>query len=306
MRRVRRGRRAICVAAATLTLVLGLLLAWQVRLQSQRAAEQRHLAQRLPVLTAAERLPRCMPGAAAPLKLLILGQSNAANHGEREDPRAGALDVWVPQGCVQARDPLPGGTGSGGSIWSRLPDALARIGYRRPLSVSIIAVDSTSIIEWSDDQGPLGRHLRQRLQALASAGWRPDLVLWQQGEADVQRGTTQASYVQGFERFRQNLLQEGITAPMLLAWSTWCEGQRNQEIRAAISRLLQRRIDLQPGADTDQLNTRAQRSDHCHFSRTGLTMAADLWARAIVAALDARPSPPVAATIVQAAPSSPR
>ena len=58
-------------------------------------------------------------GSQPPTLLLVLGQSNAGNHGEtRSDSTFGVL---LAEGrCYRMADPLAGGTGSGGSIWTRL------------------------------------------------------------------------------------------------------------------------------------------------------------------------------------------
>ncbi|MCX2865015.1 hypothetical protein OOZ63_24615 [Paucibacter sp. PLA-PC-4] len=267
---------------------LGLAAAWQVSGLHLGDSEERRLAQRLPNFARAAALPSCAGAGQSGLRLLILGQSNAGNHGApaNKDDHA-LLDLWTPQGCVQATDPLPGGSGTGGSIWSHLPDALQTLGRRHRLSLAVIAVDASSISDWSDAKGPLGRHLRQRLQALNAAGWQPDLVLWQQGEADMRKGTAQAEYKEGFERLRLSLREQGIAAPMLLARSTLCAGRRSEQVRAAIDDLQRRHTDLLAGPDTDQLDAAAARFGACHFSQPGLTQAAGLWARAIDDALRA-------------------
>lgn len=265
---------------------LGLAAAWQVSGLHLGDTEERRLAQRLPDFARAAALPPCAGADQAALRLLILGQSNAANHGApAENDGRPTLDLWTPQGCVQATDPLPGGSGSGGSIWSHLPDALRALGRQHRLSLAVIAVDASSIADWSDAKGPLGRHLQQRLQALHAAGWQPDLVLWQQGEADTRKGTAQAEYQQSFERLRLSLREQGIAAPMLLARSTLCGGRRSEPVRAAITDLQRLHTDLLAGPDTDQLDAAATRFGACHFSQAGLAQAAGLWARTIDDAL---------------------
>ncbi len=264
---------------------VGLVAAAYGRGLYRQHIHDRELAQRLPDLALAAALPPCGPADQASLNLLVLGQSNAASHGEpfQSPSEEMPLEVWVPpHGCVLSKDPLPGGSGSGGSIWQSLPQALeSATGQQRRLSFAIVAVDSTSITDWTDADGPLGRHLAQRLEALSAVGWRPHLILWQQGEADALQGTTRERYVEGVERLREALRSKGITAPMLLAKSTFCAGRRDDAIRAAIDDLQARNPGFRPGPDTDTLDAAHFRFGSCHFSQRGLTQAAALWAKAI-------------------------
>ena len=228
--------------------------------------------------------------AGTPLVLLVLGQSNAANHGGvlLEGGSAGEAEVTLlAEGhCLRARDPLPGGTGRGGSIWSRLERALQARGLRQPVVLSLLAVDASSIDEWT--RGPLKRRLSDQLAMLRQNGLPPAMVLWQQGEADARIGTSQEAYVHGLLALDAALKRAGLDIPLLLAKSTRCRSGPSAPIRAAIDAALESPSRFKPGPDTDDLSGSEHRSDGCHFTAQGLDAAADRWAESIVRALPGR------------------
>jgi len=277
-----RGRRKLVLSFLVLALAI---TAWLLMLAWRQARHDADLSRRLPEwsgLKGLEPCPPALPGKS--VRLLILGQSNAANFGEPGVASGERVSVMHPNGCTLASDPLPGGRGEGASIWSRLPRALREQDVRRELNIALIAVETTSIDDWSRSSSPLSRHMVQRLAELSAAGWAPDLVLWQQGEADALLGTPRGSYVRDFERLLLALRRQGITAPVLLAHSTHCKQADGAEVRAAIDTLLQSHPDLLTGADTDTLIDKSRVGD-CHLSNQGLAQAAQLWAQALKVAL---------------------
>ncbi len=213
-----------------------------------------------------------------PLVILALGQSNAANHGAR------GIDTDVPVAmiaegkCVMAVDPLPGGTGLGGSIWYRLPRHFAKLEPRRPVVMAVLAVDATSINEWTSEKSILRERLTQQLKSMQAVGMAPKFVLWQQGEADAIVGTSQAEYSAGLDKLASILDQEKVKAPIVLAFSTVCRSEPNPGIRAAIEEKVARNPRFQLGPDTDYDIHEGLRNKKCHFSSEGLDRAAQLWA----------------------------
>lgn len=213
-----------------------------------------------------------------PLVLLVLGQSNAANHGSPAAVDAARrVSVFVGRGCQGVTDPLPGGTGQGGSIWSRLPAQLQRLGLERPVVIALLAVDASTVQEWSAERGPLAARLDLTLAQLRAARLQPDWVLWQQGEADARAGTPESDYGEGLLRLRARLSAAGIKAPLLAARSTHCKGTDGTAVRAAIARVAARQGDVLMGPDTDTL-LGPHRLGDCHFTQPGLDAAAALWA----------------------------
>jgi hypothetical protein len=238
-------------------------------------------------------LPGATPGTVAapcanagdhPLVLLVLGQSNAGNHGAEGEVPTSRLPprvlVFDGIGCTWVTDPLPGATGRHQSIWSDLPARLAERGLHQPVVLALLAVDSTAMDDWTRLSSPLRLRLAGLMRQLLAAGLEPALVLWQQGEADALRGTSRSAYAESFELLRLQVRNAGVAAPIVLAMSTRCGAADGREVRAAVDDLLALHHDLRRGPDTDQL-TQSNRVRNCHFSGTGLRAASVLWAQAI-------------------------
>ena len=257
-----------------------------------RAAEaDRSLGERLAgvVRSAAGNVRPCpwlATGAGArPLVLLVLGQSNAANHGGEEGPPAAggtpSVTVFDGQVCRRVSDPLPGGTGAHHAIWMQLEAALAHAGEPREVVVHLLAVDSTSIDDWTREGSPLRALLDQHLQAVGAGRMPVDFVLWQHGESDARLGTTAARYGAGFESLRGRLRQAGVGAPIVAALSTRCGSPgAGAQVRRAVEDLVAAHNDVLLGPDTDTLPGPLRNQD-CHFTAAGLQAAAGLWALAL-------------------------
>lgn len=223
-----------------------------------------------------------------PLVLLALGQSNAGNHGATDAAARPPIVLFAQGRCLLARDPLPGATGHGGSIWSRLPAELAAAGLARPVVISVLAIDASRLDDWVRTDGPLRPALAEVAQALEHAGLPAQLVLWQQGEADAREGTSTAALAQALALLADLLQQAGVRAPVLLARSTVCRSAPSAPVRQALDLAAASVARLRLGPDTDTLDGPALRSDGCHFSAPGLGAAARLWARRIM--LETTPS----------------
>jgi hypothetical protein len=220
-----------------------------------------------------------------PLVLLVLGQSNAGNHGSRYRTARERLHVQTDVGaCFHSDDPLPGATGTGGSIWSRLPAALQAVGVSRPLVVGLLAVDATSMQDWAAPDSPLAALMEATADSMLKQGLAPDLVLWQHGESDARLNTPAPRYSQGLQVLVKRLKRVGVQAPWMLAKSTLCKAQASAALGDEIERLVQTQSDFLAGANTDQLSSAQHRRDGCHFTEAGLDAAAALWAYRIAAA----------------------
>ena len=225
-----------------------------------------------------------------PLVLLALGQSNAGNHGELGSSATASLGGGLPKPitmiwdgkCIQAQDPLPGATGQGGSIWPRLVALLQRDLRDRPIVVSVLALDASTIDEWTRATSPLRSRLASQLASMQQLGMPPDAILWQQGEADARGGTSESEYADRLDRLADVLTQGGSTAPVYLAKSTVCRSPPSEPIRSAIEARVALKGRWMSGPDTDALNNTLLRHDGCHLSATGLDAAAKLWAAALI------------------------
>ena len=267
---------------------------WARQLQlSQRALLS--LEARLGMIVAApvDSIVPCATAApAGALVVLALGQSNAANHGIR-DAGSPKVALLTAAGCTWATDPLPGATGQGGAVWSRLPAMLAARPGLPPVLMSVLAVDATSVADWTRPESPLRARLQQHLDRMAHWGHPPELVLWYQGEADARLNTPASQYRLGLQALA-GALQTAAGSPrkILLAHSTVCRSAASAALSGAINQLVASDPRFGQGPDLDHGLQRNQRYDGCHLSGAGLARAAELWADAVqIALLDPPQSP---------------
>lgn len=266
----------------------GLLLVGGAAWAYRQHREQNRMDARMALIVPAGAQPRadCAGWARQkPLVLLALGQSNAGNHGTPGAVAEPAVALAVGTACLWADDPLPGATGSGGSIWRRLPAALRPALRGRPVVLSVLALDASSIAEWTQPQGALNRRLGAQVAALKQAGLAPDYVLWQQGEADALKQTGTAAYLHALQRLAAQLDAAGTQAPLLLARSSRCRSAPDPAIGKALEQAWASSPRFLPGPDTDGLLDDTARSDGCHLNAAGLQRAAQAWADAIAARL---------------------
>lgn len=213
-----------------------------------------------------------------PMVILALGQSNAANHGELSNAPQTPVTLIADGKCIMAADPLPGSTGNGGSIWSRLPHNLLAPGLQRPLVLSVMGVDATSIADWTSDKSLMQKRLTAHIKSMNAFSLSPHVVLWQQGEADARLGISGEAYGASLGKLANILTDAGSDAPILLALSTVCRSLPSGDIRTAITSMAAQNSRFKVGPDTDTLNDARSRFDGCHFSAMGLDHAARLWA----------------------------
>lgn len=219
-----------------------------------------------------EPFPCEQTGHPAPNVLLVLGQLNAGNHGsERNEAR---VRVFYRGHCYDSTEPLPGMTGDGGSIWSRLAPSL-EAELHVPLIVAPLAVESTTIATWTE-KGPVHEAFVRLVDDLVAARITPDAILWQQGESDVPLGTNVQEYERSFRKLVADLRTRGLQAPVFVARSSHCRNQRNGYIHRLQTELPNRIAGVYTGANTDSL-PETLRVGECHFSGPGLAQAAQLW-----------------------------
>lgn len=279
-----RAKTTARVAAALLLAVL-LLVGWGLKRQAVDSSARAALAHRLDLRVAAGSQPRLDCATLAtqkPLVLLALGQSNAGNHGATTRVGQAPITVVAQGQCLQASDPLPGATGSGASIWSRLPAALLAAGAKQPVVISVLSVDATQIDDWVRQASPLRQELQTVIAQLHQMGLPPTLILWQQGEADARLATTSEKYAKSLTALASTIRAQNATAPVLLARSTACRSQPAERLHAAQDMARAKDSQLRPGPDIDALISDRYRHDGCHLSTEGLDLAAQAWAGSIL------------------------
>lgn len=216
-----------------------------------------------------------------PLTLLILGQSNAGNHGEPLDTDTVSTPAtFFNNGrCFLTAGPAPGATGRSGNPWVLLAPELTKA-TGRSVILSVLAVEGSQIRDWVEP-GELRSRLANTIGALQKSGFSPDFVLWQQGEADSMAGTTRSKYAERFNALVSFLRENSVSAPIIVALSSRCGDSDGKAVRSALTLVSGQNKNVYTGPDTDSLGD-AYRWEKCHFSSSGLRAVADLWLKALM------------------------
>ncbi len=221
--------------------------------------------------------------------VLVLGQSNAANEVQSRATGGPGVYTWYEERCFEALDPLPGASGEGGSLWTRLgPLIVASAAYDGVLFVPL-AVNATSVAQWHRHPA-LSERLRRTLLALRAAKLEPSHAIWYQGEADSFKQTSAADYRRDFVRLLQNLRGLGLQAPLWVAQATRCQKRSNPAVRSVQLALPQELPGVRAGPDMDALFGPQHRYDGCHFGTDSAGLAALAWQQALFAAAPSKPA----------------
>ena len=211
------------------------------------------------------------------------GQSNSANHGATPlAPVDECVSAVGPGGWRRAGDPQPIATGSGGSPWPPLGDALAEA-LDVPIGFVSVGWGGTSIGQWQPG-GTLYPRLENALDLIQPNGARA--VLWHQGESDAQVGTSEAEYAARLSKVIITLRDErGIDIPWGVARASYLPGLGPERLAAVIAgqNAVIASDDLVfAGPETDDLLGGEWRYDNVHFNEVGLREHAARWSAAVL------------------------
>lgn len=210
------------------------------------------------------------------VSILILGQSNAANHGElRYSTQLQAVNFHLGD-YYMVSDPLLGASGNGGSVWSRFSDLVIREGIYDGVVLSILSIQGTSTHDWLTNRG-IDRELVDLTSNIKESDLKIDYIFWVQGESDNIAGTSKLEYANNLRRIVNKVKTLGINVPFVIAKSTLCgKFLANQGIHDAISEIASHDENIFIGPNLDAIS-RKYRYDGCHLSEEGLWQAAYLW-----------------------------
>lgn len=124
----------------------------------------------------------------APGALVIVtgGQSNAANHYEHAPPADANSNTFMFYGgkCYKLQSPVLGATGEDDSLWPALGDKL-NVATGRPVVFINGAVGGTQLGDWLDARSRYLERLVGQIRQARQAGFKPDFVVWIEGETDA-------------------------------------------------------------------------------------------------------------------------
>jgi Carbohydrate esterase, sialic acid-specific acetylesterase len=116
--------------------------------------------------------------------LLIIGQSNSANHADKKFTTQFPQSVfnYFEGKCYIASSPLLGATGEGGEFITPLADKLISVGAYKSVVIVSSGIGGTPISRWQKD-GDLNEMLLSTLKR-ANQKYKITHVIWHQGESD--------------------------------------------------------------------------------------------------------------------------
>lgn len=202
--------------------------------------------------------------------ILAFGQSNAANHGLPKARVGQGIYSFNDGVFFPASDPLPGASGTGGSVWTRLGPRLRTNPENQSLVIACVAQGSSSVVSWRPS-GENFKRVRNAVNGLGAAGLRVDLVIWHQGETESWTSETDGvAYQNSLSSVIVGVRQLGVSAPVLVCkTSRDGKGVVNESVRLAQASVCNPNKGVFPGPDTDALGSEF-RHDGVHWNGRGL------------------------------------
>jgi hypothetical protein len=219
--------------------------------------------------------------------LLLMGQSNAGNHGgQRFRSEHGERVVNFFDGrCYLAASPLLGADGISGEYWTLLGNLLLDRGTFDQVVLAPASITGSEISRW-EPGGDLNGIMASTVGRLQEKGYRVTHVLWVQGEMDYVKGTNENEYRDRFMSLVGSLRSHGVTAPVYVAIATKCLAASNggtrfhsadNPVARAQLALPDREANLRSGVNSDALLGDLDRYDDCHFGSSGEQKVARAW-----------------------------
>ena len=219
--------------------------------------------------------------------LLVLGQSNAANHaGQRYRSEYGARVInFFGSRCFIAASPLLGSTDTRGEYWTRLGNLLIASGKIDNVIIAPLAFSGSEVARWKRG-GDLNGLLVDTARQLQGANYRVTDVLWTQGEMDYVKGTSTEAYRERFMSMVETLRQQSVGAPVYISITSKClepsnggfktDAPDNAIVRAQLA-LSKSGSGIRKGVNTDALLNEVDRYDDCHIGATGGEKVSRAW-----------------------------
>ncbi len=206
--------------------------------------------------------------------LLIIGQSNSANHAQKKYTTENPTKVfnYFKGKCYVASSPLLGATGDEGEFITPLADKLIANGTYKSVVIISSGIHGSLISRWQKD-GDLNEMLLETLEEVKSK-YKVNNIIWHQGESDYSQHTSSKLYENSFRSLLNTIKQKGVMAHTYIAVATKCgfDATWTYENPTAIGqKSLIDNENIFIGANTDTLLEKIDRINlgDCHFSQSG-------------------------------------
>lgn len=233
----------------------------------------------------------CPVQSASSAVILVLGQSNSANHSEkRYTTQFPGRVMNLYQGkCYAAESPLLGASGLEGEYLTPIGDALIESGGFQNVIIINTSIGSSKVGDWVNS-GRLAQRLKITLNTL-KLKYKVTNIIWHQGESDFTSKTSFDDYRSSFKSIENTLQQNGVTAPILMVISTICGynsnwTEKNPVALAQKSLIDDRYIFLGLDADAtlgikDRRPQSPSQEPNCHLSERGQSVVSSAIAKKI-------------------------
>lgn len=234
-----------------------------------------------------------------PAVILVFGQSNIANHGEKIYVYNSQNEVYTFDNSMlnKASSPISNSTlqplasGFDGTFLPYLGDLLIQNTQYEEVVFINVAVGGTYINDWDPNTKPfytkvinqeydipqgLFYRIVQAKNVLDKLSLNITHVMYHQGESDTVNLTTTQDYYNTFVNILAGLQNLGITAPVYLARASYVLNQTSTNVIQAQNDLINNFEQIKQGPNTDVL-TSEYRYDDIHFNAQGLIQHALLW-----------------------------
>ncbi len=130
--------------------------------------------------------------------IVILGQSNAANHLLTNEYENTSNFNFYENSCYSLSDPVLGTTGKMGSI---VPAIASKLNNKKPIIFITNAWGGSSILSWSSNDSYLTKYARDNIRKVTEKNILK-YIIWIQGETDI---GSDINYFEQFLKFKNNL-----------------------------------------------------------------------------------------------------
>lgn len=208
------------------------------------------------------------------MHILVLGQSNVASHGM--PPSQSDWGQVYHQGAFSPlSDPIIGGTGKGGSVWTRFAPLLHQTGMVDDLVLSVCADGGTSVSDWSQGGKCFQKLVDEDLPSIKKCPQAVTHIVYHQGERDTLLETKTDEYIALFRPLHAVLEENFPGLPIIVCKVSHRMGVTSEEVRSAQAEIQSKMTNCIPGPDTDSLGSNF-RYDDTHLNENGLEAFAGL------------------------------
>lgn len=165
-------------------------------------------------------------------------------------------------------DPIPGGSGEEGSVWTRVAPLVRAAGTVSDFAVTVLAQGGTSAAQWAPG-GSCFKTLEAATPKIESCGQPVTHIVYHQGERDTFLGTNEADYLKSFEGLHDYLVSNWPGIPIYVCTVSHRMGATSEAVRRAQQHMQTTFAGCSAGPDTDKLGPELRR-DNTHFSAAGL------------------------------------